>query len=249
MTLSAQGEKTTTDTLLDGRVKIIQPEQGYRVAIDPVLLAASVQVAPGSRVLDVGCGTGAALFSVLARIESIGGVGLEQRADSAGLATQGIHANGLSSRAQVVIGDLADPPSELGAPFDAVMTNPPFFEAGTVPRRAEQDTAHAVMDMSLSGWIKLCLSLLKKDGQFAIIHRAERLSDIIQSLSGCGATNVFPLWPKPNRPAKRVVVTARKGRKSPTTLQSGLVLHGEDDAFTPEAEAILRDGAALEFLS
>lgn len=248
MTLNAQGA-TTTDTLLGGRVKLVQPAQGYRAAIDPVLLAAAVQVASGGRVLDVGCGTGAALFSLLARIGSINGTGLEQRADFAKLARQGVSANEFGSRAEIVTGDLAHPPSDLVEPFDAIMTNPPFFEVGTVPDRSDQDTAHAVMDMPLPKWIKLCLTLLKKDGLFAIIHRAERLSDIIQSLSGCGAISVIPLWPKSNLAAKRVIVTARKGRKSPTTLQPGLILHTDDEGFTPEAEAILRNGAAFEFLS
>lgn len=50
----------TVDRVLDGRVVIAQPADGYRVAIDPVLLAAAVDAAPGARVLDLGCGVGTA---------------------------------------------------------------------------------------------------------------------------------------------------------------------------------------------
>lgn len=246
MTRLGQGLKTTTDTVLGGRVKIIQPETGYRIAIDPVLLAAAMDVSPDSHVLDVGCGTGAALFCLLARVPSIQGVGLEKQQSLAELARLGVEANDLVDRAEIASGDISGFQSEARGAFDAVMTNPPFYDVGTVPDRPEQSSTHAVMQFPLSTWIKKCLALLEKGGLFSIIHRAERLSDIIQSLSSCGAITVIPLWPKAGRPAGRVIVTARKGRKSPTTVHPGLVLHAEDDTYTPEADIILRDGGAFE---
>lgn len=252
MTQSGQGAKTTTttttttDMVLGGRVKIIQPDDGYRVAIDPVLLAAAIDVSPESRVLDVGCGTGAALFCLLARVPTVQGVGLEKQQDFVELARKGVEVNGFGDRAEIVSGDIANFQAEAGGAFDALMTNPPFYEVGTVPDRPEQNATHAVMQFPLSTWIKKCLSLLEKDGLFAVIHRAERLSDIIQSLSSCGAITVIPLWPKAGRPAGRVIVTARKGRKSPTTIHPGLILHAEDNTYTPEADAVLRDGGAFE---
>jgi len=48
------------DTLLDGRVSLIQPRRGYRVAVDAVLLAAATAAAAGDRVADLGTGVGAA---------------------------------------------------------------------------------------------------------------------------------------------------------------------------------------------
>ncbi|MDE0800788.1 MAG: methyltransferase [Rhodospirillaceae bacterium] len=246
MTRLELGLKTTTDTVLGGRLKIIQPDEGYRVAIDPVLLAAAMDVSSKSRVLDVGCGTGAALFCLLARVPSIQGVGLEKQQGFAELARLGVEANDLVDRAEIVLGDVSDFQSETRGSFDAVMTNPPFYEVGTVPDRPEQNSTHAVMQFPLSTWIKKCLALLDKGGLFTIIHRAERLSDIIQSLSSCGAITVIPLWPKAGRPAGRVIVTARKGRKSPTKVHPGLVLHAEDGTYTPEADTILRAGGAFE---
>lgn len=249
MTPPGKGASSTTDMLLDGRVKIVQPEDGYRVAVDPVLLAASITDAPDATVLDVGCGTGGALFCMLTRLVTVRGVGLEKHEPFAALARHGVEENEFAERAEIVTGDLAKPPKEWGGLFDAVMTNPPFFEAGTVPSRPDQDATHAVTELSLKSWIKQCVSLLKRGGQFSIIHRAERLADIIQALTGCGSIVVIPIWPKANTPAKRVIVTALKGRKSPATLSPGLILHTTDDSFTAEADAILRGGAAFEFLS
>lgn len=249
MTLSGEGQSITNDTLLDGRVQLVQPKLGYRVAIDPVLLAAAVEAPPHARVLDAGCGTGAALLCLLSRLPQVHGVGLDPDPDATRCAMEGAHLNNLSGRVTIVQGGLANPPVALPGPFDVVMTNPPFYEAGTVPPHPRNATAHALTNLSLKTWIKACLALLKPDGTFAIIHRAERTSDIIQALTGCGATNVIPFWPKANQPAKRVIITTRKGRKSPTTLHPGLILHGPDGAYTPEANAILRDGSALQTIT
>lgn len=246
MTLSEEGQNITYDTLLNGRVQLVQPKHGYRVALDPVFLAAAVDLRPNANVLDAGCGTGAALFCLLSRLPHVRGIGLDQDPDATHWAIAGVGANNFSARAKIVLGDLAQPPDALQPPFDAVMTNPPYYEAGTVPPHPNNAKAHALTDLSLTAWIKACVALLKPDGTFAIVHRAERVSDIIQALKGCGATNITPLWPQAHQPAKRVIVTTRKGRKSPTTIHPGIILHGPDGAYTREANAILRDGSALQ---
>ena len=62
-----------------------------------------------------------------------------------------------------------------------------------------------------------------------------------------GAVSVLPLWPKAGQAARRVIVAARRDSRSPSRLLPGLVLHRPDGRFTPAAEAVLRDGAALPF--
>jgi tRNA1(Val) A37 N6-methylase TrmN6 len=56
---------------------------------------------------------------------------------------------------------------------------------------------------------------------------------------------ILPFWPKPGRPARLVVLQAVRGGRGPARLLPGLVLHRADGGFTAEAEAVLRDGAAL----
>jgi tRNA1(Val) A37 N6-methylase TrmN6 len=63
--------------------------------------------------------------------------------------------------------------------------------------------------------------------------------------AGVPAEWVFPIWPKPGQPARFVLVQGRKHGRSPLVLAPGLILHEATGAFRPEAEAILRDGAAL----
>ncbi|MDH3738917.1 MAG: methyltransferase, partial [Alphaproteobacteria bacterium] len=59
---------TTEDWLLNGRVRFHQPTNGYRVAIDPILLAATVVARAGDRALELGCGTGAAALCLHHRV-------------------------------------------------------------------------------------------------------------------------------------------------------------------------------------
>ena len=97
----------TDDRLLGGRVHIRQPASGYRVAVDPVLLAAAVPAKSGQQILDAGCGTGAALFCLAARVAGLNFTGLERQALLAEYAQAGVALNGLASSARIIAGDLA----------------------------------------------------------------------------------------------------------------------------------------------
>jgi tRNA1(Val) A37 N6-methylase TrmN6 len=237
----------TDDTLLNGRVKLRQPKHGYRAAIDPVLLAAAVRAPSGQRVLDVGCGTGAAMFCLAARVPSVDVSGLERQPELAALAQEGIALNNFSARARVVQGDLLALPDLIcGYVFDIVMTNPPFAADGTVSPNASVAAAHHEAEADLGAWIKASLSLLKPKGRLVMIHRADRTSDILAALKpACGDIHITPIYPKAEQPAKRVIIDAGKERKTGDTLTAGLVLHDADGAFTSRADAILRQGAPL----
>ena len=95
----------------------------------------------------------------------------------------------------------------------------------------------------LAAWLDACLGFLKLGGTLTLIHRADRLDAVLALLAG--GIVVFPLWPGVGKAAKRVIVAARKGSAAPLEIRPGLVLHGPGGAYTPEAEAILREGRAL----
>ncbi|MHC4448298.1 MAG: methyltransferase, partial [Planctomycetota bacterium] len=91
----AEAEGITRDTLLDGRVRLRQPARGYRAAIDPVLLAAAVPTWGGERILDLGCGVGAAALCLLARVPDVEVTGLELQGPVARLAAANAELNGV----------------------------------------------------------------------------------------------------------------------------------------------------------
>lgn len=238
--------ETTDDATMDGRVKLTQPKDGYRAAIDPVLLAASVRAKAGEKALDLGCGVGAAMLCLAARIEGLAIDGLELQGELADLARANIAANGFGDRMSVVTGDLLNPPADLKPDgYDHVFANPPYMsgDRGNHPPNQSKRTAHVEEDADLEDWVDQALKFCKTKGSITFIYRADRLAEVLIGLEGrAGEITVFPLWPKDGEIASRVIVRARKGIKSPMQLKGGLVLHNADGSYTDAAQAALKGG-------
>ena len=238
------------DSLLGGRVRLRQPARGYRVAVDPVLLAASVAATAGERVLDLGCGVGAAGLCLLARIPGLSLDGLEIQVDLVRLAAQNAELNGVTGSFAPAVGDVAKPPPRLApGSFQHVMCNPPYLArdaARAGPNRAkDRSTREGAAD--LTAWVATGLAMVAPRGSLTFVHRADRLGDLLAALSGrAGEIVIFPLWPGANKAAKRVIVRARRESATPLRLAPGLVLHHPDGPYTAEADAVLRHAQALE---
>lgn len=237
------------DGLLGGRVRLIQPAEGYRVAVDPVLLAAFTTAKAGDRVMDVGTGTGAAALCLAARVAGTRIIGLEKAGMFADTASRNVELNGRQGQVIVMRGDLLRPPPALGpGSFDSVMMNPPYLKAGaaSVPPDPLKAAANVEGEAQLADWITFAGVMLKARGTLTLIHRADRLDEILSLLhKRFGGVVVFPIWPHAGQPAKRVLIAATRGAKTPAVLAAGLVLHESDGRFTRDAHRILREGAAL----
>ena len=242
------------DRLLGGRVRLLQPLRGYRAATDPVFMAAAVPAKTGESVLELGCGAGAALFCLTARVPGLDLHGLELQADYLGLAEENGRLNGVA--ATLHAGDVAAPPAALRRlAFDHVMLNPPYHagETSLASPIAGRDRAHRESGAALADWIATALRRLKPQGRLTLIHRAERLPELLRLVDGpAGSILLKPLAARSGRSAKRVILQARKGAKGPFRLLPPLVIHAgprhlrDAEDFTPEAAAILRDAAALD---
>lgn len=240
------------DALLGGRVRLLQPKLGYRTAIDPVLLAAAVKARPGETVLDAGCGVGAAALCLAARLPDVRIVGIDREADLVELAQKNAALNGVGDRVSFMTRDILDPSAAVAwTRFDHAMANPPFLaeREGQASPDAGKALANRESGATLATWVEFCLAVLADRGTLTLIHRADRLDDVLAALHGrLGGIAVFPLWPGPTpaaKPAKRVIIRGRKGSAAPAVLTGGLVLHEAGGAFTPEAEAVLRQGQTL----
>lgn len=242
-------ENFSEDSLLNGRVLIRQPIEGYRVAIDPVLLAASLEVSPGDRILDVGAGVGAASLCLGVRQPECKITGLEVQKTYFRLAIDNIALNNCRDCVEMVYGDLSSPPPRLAAgTFSHVMANPPYLDGAQSRQQLHPEKALATIEgnTSLLQWARFCLLMVKPKGTITVIHRAERLSDLLSYFSGkMGDIIVFPLWPSLGKPAKRIIIRGRKNTQGPLRIAPGLVLHNSNGQFTPEADAILRGGQGL----
>ncbi|MGE0659325.1 MAG: tRNA1(Val) (adenine(37)-N6)-methyltransferase [Reyranellaceae bacterium] len=240
----------TEDRLLDGRVRLLQPATGYRVALDTLVLAASVEAEAGEAILDVGAGVGAAALCLAVRVPGTRIVGIEMQRELVSLGTRNVQLNALQDRVEMIVADVAQrPPPRLAAgTFNHVMTNPPHMRAQevTAPPDAVKAAANVESTASLAAWLAYSLLMLRPKGSLTVVHRADRLADILACLNGkAGEIVVYPLWPAEGRPARRVLVRARKSVATPLRLAPGLVLHEDGGAFTAQAEDILRHAAPL----
>lgn len=248
---AATASATTEDWLLNGQVRFHQPAAGYRVAIDPVLLAAAVPAVAGEKALDLGSGTGAASLCLHHRVRDCTIVGLENDADMLALARQNASLNDAGDRVTFVHGDAANPPAEVATQtFDHVFSNPPYLDPARADGRTEgnpqRDAANLEQSMSLPAWIEAMAAAAKPKGRLTLIHRADRLDELLAELRRhAGEIVVYPLWPKSGHPAKRVLVSARAGVATPLRMAPGLVLHETSGAYTEATRDVLENGAPL----
>jgi tRNA1(Val) A37 N6-methylase TrmN6 len=244
-------DDTTEDRVLNGRVVLRQPVRGYRAGLDAALLAAACDAGAGARVIEAGCGAGGALLAAAIRRPQALFTGVERDAGALALFRENIALNGLQERGEAVEGDVAVRFSSLGLePFDAVMTNPPFFDDPDALRGPAAERRGAWMaDDGLEAWIGFLTKAVREGGTITLIHRADRLGDILGLLDPkAGSVQVLPIHPFADQPAKRVLVRAIKTGKAPLKLLPPLVLHDrEGGKHTPTVEAILRGEAALSW--
>ena len=239
--------KIVENALLGGRVRLRQPQKGYRAGMDAALLAAAIDAAPGARVIEAGCGAGGALMQIASRRSEALLTGLERDPVMAGLARENAALNG--AQAEIVTGDVAAGFRALALePFDWAVCNPPFFDDPGALRAPSADKRDAWMaDHGLAAWTGFLLKAVREGGRIVMIHRADRLTDLLALLGEkAGSFTVRGIHPHMDESAKRVLVQAIKSGKAPLRLLPPLVLHTRGEArHTPEAEAILRGEAGL----
>lgn len=244
--MSSMDSTPTENTVMGGRVKLLQPRRGYRIAVDAVLLAAAVEAKPGESVLDLGAGVGAVGLCLAARVPGCRVTGIELQPELAALAERNAALNHAADRVRTVVHDLAHPlPPELG-PVDHVATNPPYLSAAVADPSPDPSKALATVESSanLARWLTVATEALKPAGTLLMIQRSDRLDEIVDRLAGLGWGDVAL---KRLPPAARVLVRARRAAGLRRHDAPPLVLHRPEGGYTDDAEAILRHGQPLAF--
>ena len=236
----------THDASLGGRLHLWQPRRGYRAGVDPVLLAASVPAKAGQSVLDLGCGAGAAALCLGARVPGLELLGIERQSDYAALAAR----NGLD----VVAADLAHLPDAVKQrSFDHVLANPPYFARSAGHGSADTGREGALgLDTPLSKWGEVAARRLRPKGYLHMINRVERVPDVLgAAYARLGSLELWPICPRLGKAAELVILRARKEGRAPFRLHAPIILHAgarherDGDDYTPEIQAVLRDGTSL----
>ena len=241
----------TNDYLLDKKVKIFQPVNGYRASTDAVFLSSLVdekKVKEDMEILDVGSGTGAISLCLAARLKnkkiSIKGIDIQE--DLVELSNFSSKENGFGDFLNYMNVDIRKKTPLKAGNFDFVITNPPYSDHDMPSPNQSKKTAHNHQDFNLSEWLNFCLKMLKPKGYILLINRTEAINEILEAMSNkAGNIEVLPIYSKIGQNAKRVAVIAQKGYKGITKILPPFYTHNEDGSYTIKAQSILREGTGF----
>lgn len=239
-------------TLLRGKVKLLQPKKGFHASIDTVFLASFAPVKDKDKVLDVGCGVGSAGLCSVSRNKNISLTGIDIQQELIDLAHQNAALNSAEDRCRFFCANILDEKIIENNCFNSILMNPPYQESGTHTPSPQKIKALShgedASGATLEDWVKYAHKKLKNGGHLTIIHRADRLDDVIVALEKrrwFGSLVVLPLCSYAGEDAKRVLIRARKERYAPLVLKSPLVIHDKGGAYTSAALEVLEQGKAL----
>lgn len=241
----------TSDYLLDKKIKIFQPINGYRASTDAVLLAAFVSGFKGGKILDVGSGTGAVSLCLAQRLKQFSPqiTGLELQPELAELSNFSARQNGFENifyqNADIRLGTKEN--NVAPCSFDVVISNPPYSEHDLPSPNKSKATAHNHSDFDLRHWLEFCLKAVKPFGKIYIINRAEALPEICSIFSDkAGNLQILSIYSKQKQNAKRILICAQKDSKAPCRLLPPFFTHSDDGSYSEAAQKILRSGLGFD---
>lgn len=234
------------ETVLDlGRrgYRIIQPPDIYRFGMDSVLLAHFAKVKPKWRALDLCCGSGIIPLLMHARCPQAVFSGIELDGKAADAANRSVKLNGLEKEICIVQGDVKHTEGLFNKEsFDAITVNPPYFplETGKEAAAPVDVAARHESQCTLEDVIIAAHRLLRFGGRFYIVHRPERLADIINCV------RQYNLEPKtlrtvhsfPGKKASLILMSAIKGARQGLVIETPLVVYKKPGVFSEELNEI-----------
>ena len=235
------------DYLLNKKVVIYHVKGMYKASSDAVWLASAVsKVKRGDNILDVGSGGGAVSLCLASRLvqNQINITGIELQKELVESSRKSAVENGFNflTYENFNIFEVKKKPCS----YAHVITNPPYSSSDMPSPNASKATAHNFKYEDLGKWLDFCIKMLKPQGMFYIINRAEAMEDIITHISGkLGGIEVFLLYSKCGQKAKRVIIRAKKDSKTPLVIHEPIIVHDDDGKYSIKAEKVLRHGEAI----
>jgi tRNA1(Val) A37 N6-methylase TrmN6 len=237
----------TLDTLFGGKLRLYQSRNGYRFSLDAVLLAYFAAVGGAEKIADLGTGN-AVIPSILAYLyPSVLIAGLELQDNMLRRARRNIGLNGFAARVEIISGDVRaiEQLARQGS-FDAVTCNPPYRSprSGRLSPDTERNLARHQIEGTLDDFIRAAAYLLAAKGRLAVVYRAERMVDLLQTMQR------FDVEPKRLRlvhafagaEASLVLVEGRKGSRSGLAALPPLIVYEKPKMYTSEVEQMLAGG-------
>ena len=229
------------DDLQRAGLKIIQDPERFCFGMDAVLLSHFAQALPGSKVLDLGTGTGIIPILMSTLSEAAHLTGLEIQEESADMAERSIRLNGLGDRVSVVKGDIKEAGSLFSrASFDVITSNPPYLQGdhGIVNPSDAKAIARHEMLCTLEDVVNAAKILLKPGGHFYMVHRPFRLSEIMNVMHGYGLEpkRMRLVYPMADKEPNMVLIEGIRGANMRINVEKPLILQNPDGSYTDEVK-------------
>jgi len=233
----------TLDDLFRGRLRILQKRLGYRLSMDPILLAHFASPLRGGRVIDLGTGSGVIPMILALRGDAREIVGLEIQEDLAEMAWRSVRVNGLDQRVRIVCGDYREVqeifPSQS---FQHVMSNPPYHPsgAGRTSPNGRRSLARQEMAGSVEDVVRAARYLLGTKGKLWLSYPPSRLAHLMAVLrqEGFEPKTLRLVHGRRDLPARMALLAAVRGGRESLKVLPPLVLYTRGNVYTEELEEI-----------
>ncbi len=218
---------------------IIQHPDKFCFGIDAVLLAAYGKVKAKEKMLDLGTGTGILPILMAAKTPGKHFTGVEIQPESVDMARRSVKMNGLEDRIDILEGDIAhlEQVVEAGA-FHVVVSNPPYMPAahGFVCDNPQKALARQEIACTLADVIAQGARALVEKGRFYMVHRPERLGEIIVGFheNGIEVKGMRLVYPYVHKEPRLVLIEGLKGGRPGMKAERPLVVYENDGTYTEE---------------
>lgn len=236
-------ENERIDDLQYKGLKLIQKKDGFCFGVDAVLLANFADVKKNDEVLDMGTGTGIIAVLLAGKTQAKRITGLEIQDEMAEMAQRSVILNSLDGRVEIVKGDIRKS-LELFGPsrFNVVVANPPYMEAkgGLInPSDIKAISRHEIM-CTLEDVVRASSRLLVPGGQMAMVHKPERLVDIIFLMRTYGVEPKYIRFvhPAPYKKANLLLIKGNRGGKPQLKMLPPLYVYDENGNYSDEINEI-----------
>jgi tRNA1Val (adenine37-N6)-methyltransferase len=237
-------EKETIDELRAHDLRMIQPADGYRFSLDPLLLADFAAQGEAARVIDLGAGSGIIPLIMARRFPSAEVAGVEFQEEMASLAGRNVELNGLSKRVEILCADILTLRKRFPvSSFDLVVANPPYRRQGSgrISPKSGRDRARHETTATLSDFLGIAKYLVNPKGCIKFIYHPVRLAElcVVAEQLKLSLLKLRMIHGNAGAEARMILLELAKGRKGDLEVLPPLFVYGDGEEYGDEVKRIL----------
>ncbi len=231
-------ENERIDDLEFKGLKIIQNKKGFCFGIDSVLLSDFAKnIKKGSKVIDLGTGTGIINILLSGKTEADSFVGVEIQKEVADMAKRSIELNNLNNKIKILNDNIINLKNIYTKnSFDVVVTNPPYkqINTGLINKEDKKIISRHEITASLEDFLHISSYLLKDFGELYMIHRPERLVDILSIMrkEKIEPKKIKFVYPNKNKKTNLVLIKGIKLGNPFLEFDDNLYVYDNDGNYT-----------------